>query len=72
MDVNKTHLPTQEAPPRACAWLLQPHEYYRRSEGLEGAPRSGSQAPERVGFLFWQSECPIPSGVLIEAPVSVE
>jgi hypothetical protein len=45
---DKTYLPAQEAPPRTHAWLLQPHEHYRRPEGPKGAPRSGAQAPERV------------------------
>lgn len=50
MDVDKTYVPAEEAPARARARLFQPHEHSGRPECLEGAPRQGPQAPERVGL----------------------
>jgi hypothetical protein len=72
VDGDKTDLSAQEAPTRSRARFLQPHEHPGRSECVEGASRQGPEAPECVGSILGKCRRPIRSGVLIEAPVSVE
>jgi len=45
---NETHLSTEQEEARQDPWLPRTHGYQGWSQGPEGSPREGSQAPHRV------------------------